>query len=146
MSNAQRIVLVVLAGVVIVGSLVLFTPKDEDDSSPATQASEPAPETGGRTATAKPRPPKPKATLIEIRGGEPDGPPRTIAVRKGETVRLVVSSDTPQEVHVHGYDLLKDAAAGKPARFRFKAGIEGVFEVELEGTHSLIAKLEVRPG
>ncbi len=145
MSKAQRVVLVVLAAAVIVGSLLLFTPEDDDDSqTPATQASEPVER--GKTATARPTPPRPEPATIEVHGDEPVGALETIRVEKGETVRIAVSSDTRQEVHVHGYDLLKNVAPGKPARFTFKAGIEGAFEVELEGPHTQIAKLEVRPG
>ena len=133
---------VVLAGVVIVGSLVLFTPSDDDTPAPATQASDPAPAEGRRTATAKPRP---QPTMVEVRGGSPVAGVKGISARKGETVRLVVSSDSPQEIHLHGYDITRDAAPGKPARFEFKADIEGVFEVKLEGPHTQVAKLEVRP-
>jgi heme/copper-type cytochrome/quinol oxidase subunit 2 len=148
MSNAQRIVLVVLAAAVIVGSLILFTPSDDGDDpeGTATQAaSQPEPARAGKSPTVKARPPQPKATTLEVRGGEPVGGVKAITVKKGDTVRLVVSSDTTQEIHVHGYDLMKDAAPGKPARFTFKANVEGVFEVELEASRIRIAKLEVRP-
>jgi len=139
---------VVLAGVVIVGSLVLFTPGNDDDASqaPATQASEPAPADGAKTETTPtPTPPEPQVTKVEVRGGSPVGGVKGLTAKKGETVRLLVSSDSPQEVHLHGYDITRDAAPGKPARFEFKAEIEGVFEVELEGPHAQVAKVEVRP-
>ena len=45
-------------------------------------------------------------------------------------MRIVVSSDVPDEIHLHGYDIEKEAAPGKPARFRFKADAEGAFELE----------------
>ena len=71
-------------------------------------------------------------------------PIRQLRRSKG-TVRLLVSSDSPQEVHLHGYDITRDAAPGKPAQFEFKAEIEGVFEVELEESHVQVAELEVEP-
>jgi hypothetical protein len=46
---------------------------------------------------------------------------------------------------VHGYDLMRDMAPGQPASFKFKATIEGVFEIELEDTATKIASLQVRP-
>ena len=45
-------------------------------------------------------------------------------------MRIVVSSDAADEIHLHGYDIEKNAAPGTPARFNFKANIEGVFEIE----------------
>ena len=41
-----------------------------------------------------------------------------------------MSSDAEHEIHLHGYDIARDAAPGKPARYRFKADVEGVFEIE----------------
>ena len=66
-------------------------------------------------------------------------------------MRLVVSSDGSDEIHLHGYDITRNAAPGKPARFRFKADIEGVFEIESHtaedaGREPLIARLVVEPG
>jgi heme/copper-type cytochrome/quinol oxidase subunit 2 len=63
-----------------------------------------------------------------------------------EPVRIVVSSpDTSEEVHVHGYDLFADLSPDRPAKFDFDASIEGVFEVELEHSHTQIAELTVQP-
>lgn len=89
--------------------------------------------------------PQPSAEQIAVRNGEPEGGVADISVRKDETVRLVVSSDERDEVHVHGYDRSEEVRPGKPARMRFRADIEGVYEVELENGGIEIAKLEVRP-
>jgi hypothetical protein len=48
-------------------------------------------------------------------------------------------------VHVHGYDLMKDVTPGKPVKFRFKANIDGQFEIELEDRALEIATLRVNP-
>ncbi len=73
-----------------------------------------------------------------------------IAVEKGDTVRLIVTSDASDEIHLHGYDITRTAAPGKPARFRFEANTEGVFEIESHtaedaGRDPLIARLVVEP-
>ena len=60
-------------------------------------------------------------------------------------VTLVVSSDIADEVHLHGYDLMADAAPGEKARIAFVATIPGRFEVELEDRALQIGELEVRP-
>ena len=38
--------------------------------------------------------------------------------------------DAPDDIHLHGYDIEKKVAPGQPARFRFKANLEGEFEIE----------------
>jgi heme/copper-type cytochrome/quinol oxidase subunit 2 len=84
---------------------------------------------------------------IAVRHGKPVGGVHKITVKKGDTLRLTVSSpDTSQEIHVHGYDLKHAMAPGRPASFRFKTTIEGAFEIELEETGTKIANLLVRPG
>ena len=65
-------------------------------------------------------------------------------------MRFVVDSDEPDDIHVHGYDIEKSVAPGKPAKFSFTADIEGIFEIESHeaehvGKDALIAKLVVTP-
>jgi heme/copper-type cytochrome/quinol oxidase subunit 2 len=66
-----------------------------------------------------------------------------LQVAVGETVRLEVASDTAEEVHVHGYDLSADVAPGQAASLAFTADIPGIFEVELEKSHTPLLSLEV---
>ena len=83
---------------------------------------------------------------IVVRAGNPVGGIHRISATKGDRITLVVtSSDTKSEVHVHGYNILKDMAPGRPVTFSFPAKIEGVFEVELEDTKTQIAELKVEP-
>jgi hypothetical protein len=71
-------------------------------------------------------------------------------VNKGEHVRIVVSADAPDDIHLHGYDIEKPVKPGQPAQFNFSADIEGIFEIEShvaehEGREPLVAKLTVEP-
>lgn len=66
-----------------------------------------------------------------------------VDVSRGRTVRLIVTADVSDEVHVHGYDRFADVAPGRPAIIEFVADIEGIFEVELEGARKLIVELKV---
>jgi hypothetical protein len=61
------------------------------------------------------------------------------------TVRIVVSADVSDEIHVHGYDLHADVAPGQEAVVEFEATIPGIFEIELEGLGVLIGELAVAP-
>ena len=78
------------------------------------------------------------------------GGAKTIEVSKGDTVRIVVSADAPDELHVHGYDITRSAGPEQPARFRFKANAEGAFEIESHTAEDasldpLVARLVVAP-
>lgn len=151
MSREQRFGLVALAVAVAVAAFVIARPGDDDDElattgPAATDIAAPAePTTEEETQPAEPEPAVPEATRIRVEGGQPVGGVQEVAVAAGDTVRLTVTSDTPQEVHVHGYDIIENAAPGSPARFEFDADAEGVFEVELEGPHTQIAELRVEP-
>ena len=56
--------------------------------------------------------------------------PTSIKVTKGDHVRIVVSTDQEDDLHLHGYDIEKTAEPGKPVTFVFDATIEGKFELE----------------
>lgn len=111
-------------------------------------------ETGGAASTTElSAPPGTEATttteavrVIEVAfaGGAVVGGPRREPVKLGEKVRLVVTSDRAEEVHVHTYDLKADVTPAQPAEITFVASIPGVHEVELERSHKLLVNLEVR--
>jgi hypothetical protein len=82
---------------------------------------------------------------IVVKNGEPVGGVRELEYSAGDRVRFEVESDVADEIHVHGYDLMKDVPAGGTVTFSFPAEIEGIFEVELEDRKEQIAELRVNP-
>ena len=80
----------------------------------------------------------------KVTGGKVETANRRVRVDRGEAVRIRVESDRNEEVHVHGYDLSRDVAPGKPATIEFTADAPGVFEVELEATKLLLFELQVQ--
>ena len=158
MSNSQRIALVVAALAVAVVAFVLAQPgsDDEPEGSAATPRTQADTRTETRDDSAEPQPtteiepPSPPATRINIRGGAVRGGAKTIEAVKGDSVRIVVTTDAPDEIHLHGYDITRDATPGQPARFRFKADAEGAFEMESHaaadaGLDAVVARLVVAP-
>jgi heme/copper-type cytochrome/quinol oxidase subunit 2 len=83
--------------------------------------------------------------VIVVKHGEPVGGIRDLTYNKGERIRFRVESDVSDEVHVHGYNIMKDVKAGGSVSFDFPATIEGVFEAELEGRKEQIIELTVNP-
>jgi hypothetical protein len=149
-STGGRIAVVAAVIAVVVVAFLLLRPTADEGGDGATTAQETGESSsgGGKQAGGKSEPkpkPKPAPTEIVVKDSAPVGGVEEIAVDSGEDVELVVDSDEPEEVHVHGYDEFADAAPGNPARLDFAAHIEGVFEIELEGSHVQIGRLEVTP-
>lgn len=142
MSGAQRAVLIVVAAVIAVGAFLVLRPEDEDEPERAETTAQPADTTPQQTAPEA-RPREPEIQTIRVRGGRPVGGVRTIEAERGETVRFQVRTETPQEVHLHGYDISENSTAKDPAEFRFEADETGIFEIEIHGTHTQIAELKV---
>ena len=67
-----------------------------------------------------------------------------VKVKLGTTVRLVVTSDVADEIHLHGYDKMVDVEAGGTVTLTVKATIPGVFEIELESRKFTITHLQVQ--
>jgi hypothetical protein len=143
---AARIGITVGALALVVALFVVLSGGGDDGMTPATtQPQTQQRPTGGTRARSPEPPPKPSIARIVVRGGEPVGGVKRLEYESGERVRFLVRSDVADEVHVHGFDVSKDVAAGGTVRFGFPAEIEGVFEVELEHRQVEIAKLRVRP-
>jgi hypothetical protein len=121
-SNAARVVVGI--AVVVVAIILLIVLKNGDsDTSTTTKG----------------------VTTIVVRNGKPVGGIRQLTFNKGEEVRFKVDSDVGDEVHMHGYDIMKDVKAGGSVSFDFPATIEGVFEAELEDRKEQILELTVNP-
>lgn len=73
------------------------------------------------------------------------GATRRISVEKGDIVRFRARSKTADELHIHGYDLYVRLPAGKTVSYRFKATLDGIFEIELHGSGERVAELRVSP-
>jgi hypothetical protein len=160
MSRTQRIALVVAAVAVAVLAFVIAQPGDDEDGGERATTTPAQTDTGdasggGATAPTEaeeppPPPPEPEVTRIRMRGGSVVGGAQDIEVARGDTVRIVVTSDAADDIHLHGYDITRKAAPGQPARFQFRADAEGAFEIESHvaedaGRDPLVARLVVEP-
>ncbi len=156
MSKTARWSLVALALVVALATFFIAQPGEDEggeQGNAGETVTETAPSETAPTATApsapEPPPDGPDATVITLRDYAV-AEVESIEVAKGDQVRLEFRSNVPDSVHIHGYDLEKDVAPDKPARFSFPANIEGVFEIESheaehQGKDALIARLVVAP-
>jgi hypothetical protein len=111
----------------------------DDEGTTVTTVSE-APSTAPTPPTTG------EARLVDVvvRRGSVEGGGRQ-EVPINERVRLRVTSDVEEEVHVHGYNHRFQVGPTGPAEITFIANLPGVFEVELEKSHKRLLNLEVRP-
>jgi hypothetical protein len=130
---------VLLVVVAVVGFVIA---KGSDDSKEKSN--------GGKTTTTVTtdkggKPAKAPAVEVVVKNAKPVGGIQHLTYNKGDQIRLVVKSDVADEIHIHGYDLMKDVAAGGQVAFDFPAKIDGKFEIELENRKEQIADLAVSP-
>ena len=143
-----KVVLGLAGAAILVALFLLLRPDDDDDDEQAVPPPPPATtttRTTTRTTTTTPKPAGPTTIRILVRGGRVVGGLRRARLEQGDRAVLVVRADVADHVHLHGYDIMRDVAPGRPARLRFRATIPGRFEVELEDRRLQIAQLEVRP-
>jgi hypothetical protein len=145
MSNRARATVIAVAVVIVVVAFVVLRPSGNDDKK--SDSAKTTGTTGGASAKAA----GPTREQVTLNNGAPVGGVKNIKVHKGDDVLLTVkTNEVTDTLHLHGYDIEKDATKAKPAQFRFKAKVEGVFELESHtaehaGKDPLIAHLVVEP-
>jgi len=81
---------------------------------------------------------------VSVRDGKVAPPPRRVKVQQGADVRLTITLDVDDFVHVHGSDIEEPVEAGRPAMIELVAADQGVFEVETHDGGLTLLQLEVR--
>lgn len=156
LSGLQRAALIVGAIAVLVVAYVLIQGGSDDGgdkaATTATPSTSPTQSTTSTqstqstqsTSTAQ-EPAEPTVPTVRVVDAKPQGGVKKLEFQKGDQIRFRVVSDTADEIHVHGYDLMKDVAKGGSVSFAFKGSIDGRFVVELEDHGEEIAELDVAP-
>lgn len=127
-------------------------PSSSVPSSPSLpSASE---DSGVSSAPASPTaPPTPLSTpafdgtvvTVSLADGEVETESKRVKVDQGSEVRLIMTSDEDNEIHIHGVDEYVDLTAGDTVTHDFTAEAPGTYEVELhEGDRQLLFNLQVQ--
>lgn len=156
MENRKVPALIALAGIAIAVVVFLFVANDDtanqetETSTPTeTQATEPANKPDGSKGDGKKpeKPAEPEVPQLEIRGGAPVGGPLEVEVTEGDELRIDITTDAPDELHLHSYDVYLDIVPGKTNELVVEnADIGGVIELESHSTGALLAEISVVPG
>jgi heme/copper-type cytochrome/quinol oxidase subunit 2 len=80
---------------------------------------------------------------VAIEGGAMK--PAEINAEEGDFVTLRLTSESPVEVHVHGYDVEGDVLPGEETELSFEADATGRFEIEDHETEAQLGTLLVQP-
>jgi hypothetical protein len=157
MENRKIPALIALAGI-IVAIAVFFAVGDDDTSEQASDTPEPAqttaadPSGSGEGTGTGPKEPEPKEPAepeipeIEIKDGEPVGGVQQIEVTRGDELRINISTDAADELHLHGFEVYLDIVSGKANELVVEnADIDGVFELESHSTGAVFAEISVVP-
>ena len=108
---------------------------DDNQSGATTAAGSATTEAGAAGA---------QAVQITVTGSKVETAERRVKVPLDGKVRLEVTADRADEVHLHGYDRKVDIEPGTPAVLEFTADVPGVFEVELEEAGLKLVELQVQ--
>ena len=97
----------------------------------------------GQPAATEPGGGGPQAIQVRVAGNQVQTAEKRVKVKLDTRVRLEVTADRADEVHLHGYDRKVDVEPGEQATLEFTADTPGVFEVELEESGLKLLELQV---
>ena len=156
----RKVLYLAVTVAILVGLFLALAPKKADSPTapsvpiaPAPQAppangneSTPSAAAAGAVADTAPLPAEGGTTVeITVHHGRLVAGPAVIKLKQGDQVTLRVTSDSNDELHVHGYDLHLNLIAGQPAQLSFTADHSGRFEYELHHAHTDLGAFEVYP-
>ena len=81
---------------------------------------------------------------VSVRDGKVMPKPHRVEVPLGSEIRLQVTSDVDDELHVHGFDVEKELEAGRTTTVELQADQAGLYEVETHETELELLQLEIR--
>lgn len=84
-----------------------------------------------------------RAISITVAGGQVTGGVQEVRLARASRVRITVTADVADVLHVHGYDLREQLAVDQPGSVEFVADRSGPALVELEQSGLPLARLQV---
>lgn len=151
MQATRRTTVLLVSAALLTGSLALASCGGDDDEASGTTTETTTQTTSETTTTTttqtttEPEVEKPTVVRVTVVGGAPQGGIVRATVDQGDRVRLVVTSDVADEIHLHCYDISRDVAAGGTVTLAFRATIPGRCEAELENRGVQIADITIEP-
>ncbi|HET9944345.1 MAG TPA: hypothetical protein VFR56_01740 [Actinomycetes bacterium] len=133
-----------LAGLLLVLALGGCASGDDDSGDAGTTTSPAATSSGSASSSPATETEQAVEISVAVTDGKVEPKPRRVEVERDSQVRLIVTSDVDDELHVHGYEIEAELEAGRPTTVEFVADQSGIFEVETHETELELLQLEVR--
>ncbi|MDQ1625053.1 MAG: hypothetical protein QOJ49_551 [Actinomycetota bacterium] len=124
------------ASVLVISLVLLVAGCAPSGSTPSSTTSSSGASSTGRV--------KGTEIVVSVVNGKVSPPTHRVKVSKDTHIRLLVTSDKADEVHVHGYNIERPLAAGKQVSIEFVANQVGLFEIETHKSGLQLVQLEVR--
>lgn len=122
------------------GSTVTSPPRTGTVTAPTTTT----PTTTSTTApSATPSSDVDQDIAVTYTAGAVTGDTGRVKVKLGSRVRIVVTSDVAEELHLHVYDVKKVVTPGQPTEILFTADVPGQVELELEQSRMTLVRLVI---
>jgi plastocyanin len=143
-AHVRRRALALLLATLLLG--VAGCASGDDTPSADSSSSAPAPSSSSADETsAEPTPTQKTVQItVSVQDGKVNPRPRRVEVPLGDQVRLQVTSDVDDTLHVHGFDVEEPLEAGRTTTVELTADQQGIFEVETHETELELLQLEVR--
>lgn len=129
----KKVLILLIAVAVIIVLFFALKPQSKTDHNNQT------------TKNAAASQPAIRVFTLEIRNGQVVSGYKTLQVSEGDEVHITVTSNTDDELHLHGYDKEVELTAGQPGELTFTANLTGRFEAELHHLDKTVFVLEVQP-
>ncbi len=79
-----------------------------------------------------------------MRGKDVTPAPDVVSIRRGQTLRLVVTSDHDDQLHAHGFGVEEQLVAGQPRRLDLRGAEPGQYEIETHEPPLRLLVVQVR--
>ena len=117
---------------------------EAEPSEPSTSAASAASSAPESSAASTEETEKVVEISVAVTDGNVRPKPRRVEVDRDSQVRLLVTSDVDDELHVHGFDIAEPLEAGRTTTVELVADQSGIFEVETHESELELLQLEVR--
>ncbi|HEY7722912.1 MAG TPA: hypothetical protein VIB11_13830 [Pedococcus sp.] len=112
------------------GSSTTATTSSGSSTTSGTPGSTTTPATTPTTPPPARDTPAGRTMAITVNGKKVSPPPRTVDLKVGESLTLVVTSDHDDEIHAHGFEVEGRLRAGTPSSITITGSKPGLYEVE----------------
>jgi hypothetical protein len=100
-----------------------------------------SPASGSTSETSEP---DVRTLQITVTGKKVTPAPARVDLASGTRLRLVITVDHDDEVHVHGFEVEREVTAGKPVTIDLTGGEPGLYEVETHDPELRLLQVLVR--